>query len=603
MSRRRRFVLLAAAVALGALVVWSANDLRSARNDLNAARTELQAAASELGTATDAEGATKLREATRNAVARTERAHKNLKRDPLLKLISIVPSVGTQRDGLIRAAAVARDAAKVGDRLTATVEGLHDRLKIQNANVDLEALTTLADVAGQAGTDLGKLPKAHSGGQWGPLANATRSLDDVIVDTTERLTHGSATMRVAHDLLGGDGQRRILIALLNNAEMRDQGMVLSYAVAETNNGQLRTTRSGSVSALDLRTPVTDVRLPAGTAHIFGALAPLQYWQSVNATADTAIAGELIRSLYKAKTGETIDGVLALDVPAIASLLSVTGPVTIPGIAEQVGPENAAKVLLNDLYVQSDESAEGRDGRQAKLAEVATALINRIQTSSFNATALIRALGTAATGGHTWVSAAKPDHQQALEAAGIGGGPANVDPERTFHLAVQNGTATKLDWFVDPSVDVDVSVTQDGTAVVTTKVTIPNSAPLPTPSSEQFGPDNIVNNIPGLYRARVYLWSPKGSDVLGGVDESGLNLGYGIVDVLPGDRQTVTFSTVVTNAVQDGILRLRFVPQARVRPMELSVTVNALGWKLKSKGTQTAQWDRTLDMSWKLKQVR
>lgn len=603
MSRKRRVVLGVAALALGGLVVWSALDLRSARNDLNAARAELQAAASELGTATDAEGATKLREATRNAVERTDRAHKNLKRDPLLKIISILPPVGTQRDGLIRAAAIARDAARVGDRLTETVEGLHDRLQIQNAAVDLDALTTLADVAGQAGDDLDKLPKAHRGGQWGPLGNATRSLDEVIVDTTERLTHGAATMRVAHDLLGGDGQRRILIALLNNAEMRDQGMVLSYAVAETNNGQLRTTRSGSVSALELRTPVTDVTLPAGTAHIFGALAPLQYWQSVNATADTAIAGELIRSLYKAKTGETIDGVLALDVPAIASLLGVTGPVTIPGIAGEVGPENAARVLLNDLYVQADESAEGRDGRQAKLAEVATALINRIQTSSFNATALIRALGTAATGGHTWVSAANPDQQKALEAAGIGGGPANVDPERTFHLAVQNGTATKLDWFVDPAVDVDVSVTQDGTAVVTTKVTIPNGAPLPTPSSEQFGPDNIVNNVPGLYRARVYLWSPKGSDVLGGVDESGLNLGYGIVDVLPGDRQTVTFSTVVPNAVQDGTLRLRFVPQARVRPMELSVTVNALGWKLKSRGTQTAQWDRTLDMSWKLKQVR
>ena len=494
-----------------------------------------------------------------------------------------------------------RDAAVIGDRLTAAVEGLHDRLQVQNARIDLDALGTLASVAGDAGRDLGALPRTTRGGQWGPLKRATRDLDDVIADTTHRLTTGAATMEVAHDLLGANGDRRIFIAIENNAEMRDSGMVLSYAVAETHDGQLHVTRSGSVTDLELDHEVTDVALPPGTQALFGSLLPKRYWQSTNATADTGLAGQLMRSLYKEKTGERVDAVVALDVPALASLLTATGPVSVNGVGE-VNGDNAADILLHRLYEQADESIAGRAARQARLAEVTTAIINRIQSTSINATALIRALGTSAAGGHTWVSSADPAFQRSLVAAGIGGGPGAFAPERTFHVSVQNGTATKLDWFIDPKVDVGVSLTEDGTAVVTTTVSLKNSAPVPTPSSEQFGPDGIVTNVAGLYRARIYLWSPIGSDTIASQPESGLLLNYATAELRAGETKSVTFSTVIPGAVRDGRLRLRFVPQARVRPAELSVAVSGLGWKLQSPATQTVQWDRNLDLTWTLRQV-
>ncbi|MDP1792977.1 MAG: DUF4012 domain-containing protein, partial [Acidimicrobiales bacterium] len=491
-GRRAQIGILLAAVA-GVIAVWGVVDVVAARRDLLMARNDLAAAASNLGTATDADATNDLRTATRDAVSRTDRARRRLNRAPLLRAADLVPIVRNQRRDLLRAVNVANDAAIAGDALAARVEGVRSGLAVRNASVDLTAVSALADAAAEAGTALQALPRTHRGGQWGPLARATTDLDDVVSDTAQRLVTGADIMRVASRLLGVDKPSRIFVALLNNAEMRDQGMVLSYAVAQTQAGSLQVTRFGSITDLELRAPVRDITLPAGTKAMFGQLQPLQYWQSVNATADTALSGASMASMYRAATGDTIDGVIALDVPALAALLSVTGPVSVSGIAVPVSAENAATVLLNDLYANQLNNTTDREARQQKLASVTAAVIERIRTASLTTSAIVRALGDAAAGGHAWVTSTRPEDQLALERSGLSGRPGRVGGERTIHFSVQNGTATKLDWFVDPEVDVDVYLTPDGTALVTTKVSVPNTAPVPTPSTEQFGPDNIVNS--------------------------------------------------------------------------------------------------------------
>ncbi len=576
-----------------ALVAWAALDVRSARRDLTAARAELTSAASNLGAATDADASASLRTATRHAVVQTARAQERLRRSPLLRLAGVVPVINAQRNGLYRAVEVAHDAAVIGDRLTGQVESLREALTVKNSSVDVAAVTQLAAAARDAGEAIAALPHTHRGGQWSPLSKATRDLDAVLSDTAHRLRIGGSTMRVAHDLMGGNGPRRLLIALQNNAEMRDQGMVLSVAVAETDHGALRVTRSASVTELVLPKPITDVELPQGTREVFGSLVPLQYWQSVNATADTALAGASLRSMYKAATGNTIDGVIALDVPALAKLLAITGPVNVADLG-QVSAENAEQLLLDDQY----KGLPNATARRERLSDVVAAVIARIQASSLNTTSLVRALGDSAGGGHAWVTAGKPEDQHTLERAGLSGTPGRKLPERTIHVAVQNGSGSKLDWFIDPRVDVHVAVTPDGTAVVRAKVTMPNTAPVPTPRSEQFGP-YLEGDPPGLYRARVYFWGPSNGDQLNSTRESDLRLNFGMTEIGAGQTKTVEFETTIPNAVRNGNLRLRFVPQARARPMSLHVKVTALGWKVKAGGTASVQWDKTLNLAWQL----
>jgi hypothetical protein len=597
---RRSQVLIALGVVAVVVVSWGVFDLLTARRDLLHARDDLTSAASNIGTATDADATSNLRQATRDAVTRTARAERRLHRAPLLRVLDLVPIVRNQRRDLLRAMDVAHDAAVAGDALSARVDSVKTGISIRNASVDLAAMGQLADAAAAAGQSLGRLPSTHRGGQWGPLSSATSQLDEVIGNAATRLRTAADTMRVAHRLLGGEGPTRVFLALQNNAEMRDQGMVLSYAVAEVNNGSLRLTRQGSVADLALSAPAKGVTLPKGTAEAFSYLAPLQYWQSVNATADTRIAGASIAAMYRTRTGDAVDGVVALDVPALAALISVTGPVSVPGIAVPISADNASSVLLNDLYAaQGADSDAGRLARQQQLANVTAAVLGRIQTGTLNTGAIVRALGTAAGGGHVWVTSERADDQEALERAGLSGRPGRIAPNRTIHVAVQNATATKLDYFVDPAVEVDVHLTEDGTAVVNTTVTVTNNAPVPTPPGEQFGPDGIVTTVAGLYRSRVHFWGPANGDQVGSIGESGLRLNVVGLEARPGETRSVTFTTILTNVVSNNSLRLRFVPQPRAKPMTLRVKVSGLGWNVTPSGTEPLQWDHTLDLQWRL----
>ena len=53
---------------------------------------------------------------------------------------------------------------------------------------------------------------------------------------SDRLLDAAAAMGVARAFAGAEGERRYFVALQNNAEMRDGGMVLSYAVIHFSRG-------------------------------------------------------------------------------------------------------------------------------------------------------------------------------------------------------------------------------------------------------------------------------------------------------------------------------------------------------------------------------
>lgn len=600
-TSRARLGLLA---AVGLVLVggaFGALQLRSARADLLIARADLQSVARGLGRAQNPEGRAALRASTADAVKRTARARDRLRGSLPLQIAGLVPGLSTQRTGLVRSADVAAEAASIASGLAAEADRNADAIALRGGAVDVAALVRFADDAQRAAKRVRALPRAHSAGQWGFIAEATRDLDREVIDAGHRLGTGAGTLRATAGLLGADGPRRFFIALQNNAEMRDQGMVLQYAVAETAEGRLNLVRRGRVTDIELARPISDLTLSPGTQAVFGSLVPLQLWQSVNAFADSALSGRAMVSMYRQATGETVDGVIALDVPALAEILGVTGPVTIAGIPEPISKENAGRVLLNDLYA-ADRTPDQSDRRE-RLADVAAAVTERLQSSAVDAAALADALGRAAAGGHLRVTSTKAAEQKAFVAAGLAGGPAARHPERTIHVSVQSGTATKLDYFVRPKISFDVSVTPDDAAVVRATVAIPNRAPVPTPPSFQFGPDGIVQFTPGLYKARVYFWGPRGSDQLNSAQDSGLNLSWGAIDVPAGATKEMSFTTVVPKAVRNGVLRLRFVPQPRLEPAEISVSVAGIGRRVSSAPNVGRDWDRTLDLEWRLSNAK
>src|SRR5207302_6995607 len=126
--------------------------------------------------------------------------------------------------------------------------------------------------------------------------------------------------------------------------------------------------------------------------------------------------------------------------------------------------------------------------------------------------------------------------------GLGGSPATFMADRTFHLAVENRTATKLDYYVRPTMTQKLHLRPNGDLAVTTTVIVHDPAPT-GPPSYQLGPDEFhTTKRPGDYLACVLLWGPAGSDQSASVPEAVLQLTHEIVPVPAGGQFQVPFHT-------------------------------------------------------------
>lgn len=576
---------------------WGMRDAVRIRGHLVAAQATLQRTIDNPAILRTPEGRAAALSDVDIALVSVDDARRDAQGSAVLKVLGAFPIVGSQRSGLLDLIDDSSVAATAGRALLAKVDDLAQRNRVQDGTVPLASLGELQAEADAAGRTLAGLG-GRSSSLWGPIGDARRKFDDLTVEGSDRLTAAAEALGAARTFMGSAGPRRYLVALQNNAEMRDQGAVLSYVVVRFADGGLTFERRGSVLDLTLDRPAPTV-LPPGTREVFGALSPTQTWQSVNATADFALSGRVMADMYRQATGQPVDGVIGMDVPALAGLLRVLGPVAIDSVSEPIGADNVGRLLLNDFYVGLGPTNDALVRRE-RLGEVVAATVARLTAGSHDAVGLGREMGDAAAGGHLRLWSADAGEEDVFERTGLGGGPATKSPERTFHVAVQNRTASKLDYFLKPSVRQEVQVSGEGTALVRTTVTLDNKAPKDARPSYQFGPAGVTEK-PGDYLGWVLLWGPAGSrQVQGGVTESGLNLSQYVLVVPAGEQREVTFETVVPNAVRDGELTLRLVPQARLDPMPLSVTLSGGGRSASGSPVGfEGSWDRVQSVTWSM----
>ena len=113
-------------------------------------------------------------------------------------------------------------------------------------------------------------------------------------------------------------------------------------------------------------------------------------------------------------------------------------------------ENAAQLVLNEAYIQFD-TLDQRAERISLQSQLANALFDNIQTRSVDLLGVIQALDTAAKGRHLMAWSPDADLEDLFTSFGASGA---VTPVGTL-VSFQNVAANKLDWFLEPSVDVAV----------------------------------------------------------------------------------------------------------------------------------------------------
>jgi len=596
--RRRMTTLIVAGGLLcifGVIVVALAySSLNRARSDLDMAHTVIAGDLNAKKLLTTAPGRAQLAQDIAGIEESADQANQALSDSTSLRVLGILPIISTQRRGLIQLSADTEHAASEGSRLLGALDNLV--ATSHGTTVSLPSLAGLEYYVVEGHVALAKLERPSSG-LLGPIARARQDFNREDTKLEHLLSLSAQTIAFARPFLGLNGPQQYLIGGMNNAEMRDSGAVLSLDVLNTTNGSFGIEHDASYGQYALTSPAV-VALPAGTEKVFGSYLPTQNWPAVDATADFALTGESMQAMWAKATGQHVAGVIGIDVPGVASILALTGPVDIPGIPVPVSASNVANLLLNQAYVGLTVN-DPQGTRRDQIAAVVKAAVQKMKTEHVDIDAFANALSADVQGRHLMVWSDVPSDEAGLQALDAAGTLTSADPSRTIHLAVENSSADKLDYFVAVAVGLHVTVDHQGNALVNTTVEVANFAAAHHVASYQYGPDGVNAFTPGAYVARIFFWGPRGAVVPNSVPESGLQVTQSHFTLLPDAHNSVSFTTEIPHAVQHGHLQLRLIPQARLQPDRLKIDISAPGWTVGGPTHIATGWSGTLHLNWSL----
>jgi hypothetical protein len=174
-------------------------------------------------------------------------------------------------------------------------------------------------------------------------------------------------------------------------------------------------------------------------------------------------------MWKWRTGEDVDGVLAIDPVGLRSILAATGPVEVDG--RPVGADNVVQEVLLDQYAGIDADDVAQAARRERLGAIARATLAALDAGDWDTATLLEQLRVAGEGRHVLAWARDRTQQRGWRSMGLGG---ELDHDSLL-LAVLNRGGNKLDQFLDVSGRIELEPGDDET-LATVRVTITNSTP-------------------------------------------------------------------------------------------------------------------------------
>jgi hypothetical protein len=315
---------------------------------------------------------------------------------------------------------------------------------------------------------------------------------------------------------------------------------------------------------------------------FPELSPTGLWRNANLGADFNTVAPVLESMYKAATGNSVDGVIQIDSMGLAALLRGIGPVTVPDVGE-VNADNVVALTLNELYVRFPD----RPVRQEYLGAVAETVFRRLVSGDYSdlrpiAGALARALSARNVVFHA-VDA--NDDRIGTLLGGAGGLPSSPD---FAALTVQNFSGNKLDYYLDTHLGVTGTRRVGERSTVRVSIDLSNTAPPNGTPPYIFGPFNSSLQ-PGEYVGLVSLYLPSGTQLVGAsangattpvaTSEDGRTVIAFRENLAAGERRTVTLD-VRLPPLPSGGYRLVLVAPPRVRPTTASVDLQLDGRRVR-----------------------
>jgi hypothetical protein len=438
-------------------------------HDLQAARGALEGAASDLDRA-DVERA---QEYLDSVVSR-------LSSGPA-RVLGIVPVVGPSLNAMRSVATSARPVLTAGLDLKEELDRVREQGLLDAGRIQLQRLDGLRPAVARETAALSDLRDAvldHRNGWvappvWDALDDITARVGDLHDDAGDF----GRLLDAVDGLLGANGKRTYLVMLLNNAELRGGGGVLSGL------GTI-SLRDGGMSLgpfypyeLLVREPFESVAAPADYERRYGHFGA-NTTVFVNTTYSPDVPDDAIVAarLFQKVEGTRTDGAFVVDPRGLAALLPADARVPVPGKDLELGPETLPQFIYSDAY----DVFEDNTARRAAILDVGARSFKDVIEGGSSDEAATDAAGAAFAAGHLRFVSFDDSEEATLDALG-GSGDLSAPPGDSLMVAVQNlggggGLGSKLDFWAQRTVEHRCNVDGDGSAECSTEVTLHNDTP-------------------------------------------------------------------------------------------------------------------------------
>lgn len=308
-----------------------------------------------------------------------------------------------------------------------------------------------------------------------------------------------AASKLMPKITGLEGKKSYLVLLQNNLELRPTGgFIGSYAKMDFDNGRLTDIKVDDIYSLDgalkeVIAPPSDLRQDLNLERL--------YLRDSNFDPDFPTAARQAEFFYRKEAGESVHGVIALDLKASGYLLDAVGGLDLPEYGESVSGAN--------LFEKAISHAETNffPGSQAKknyLTSLQTQMFNKIfYLSKQNWPAIIQAISKGLKEKHVLVYLEDPSLFSYLSSSNWSGvfprQAENKEGENRDFLAVieSNMGANKVNYFLQRKYTMDSAFTKEGKVMHKLKISYKNTSP-----SEVFPA--------GIYKNRIKIYTPLGS---------------------------------------------------------------------------------------------
>jgi hypothetical protein len=568
-------------ISLLGFIVWFVAGLLQAGHDIElsaqAVRADLDQVDSALlrGNTGEAEQAVK-------AASTDLRSAQVVAYRPAVRLAGRLPGLSQPVDDLDRLIGAAHRVVRAAERAVMVYSQLASEspTMLRGQRFDLELL---ARATGEVNALYGDINAAREellavrGTPLEPRVERTKAAGLRQLDALEsRARPVVRTLNVLPSVLGSDRPRTYLVVLTNPAELRPSGGTPTAVLRVIAHRGVITLQNDMGATRGLPDSRARWRAVPGDPWQGGA-APVDF-SKANSSPHFPTSGEELLRAYQAKAKRHTDGVISIDPFAARAVLTVTGPLAVPGYG-QVTPGNVARLTMHDAFGRwPDATVRNRYNQALTDALLRQFLDGRLLLAK------AKALESEASQRHIQIYARDPHLQAAVTEGGLDGG---LGPAEHDYMGVytQNTNASRVDYFQTRSIRQEVQLLTDGSALVTRTIRIanPTSAGM-RPTAARGGPLSrhsmpIVATYlpPTATLLSVYVDGRRSSSGMER-EEAGRRLVRVDARLGPGDSVTVGVVYKVRSGAEvtiDG-LRYEFLadPQPMSRPPRLEIQVTA-----------------------------